>query len=476
MMGTLPPQQNALFYEFCLENHIPENHLLRRIDQFIDFDKIRIQLKDFYSHTGRPSIDPELMIRMLLVGYCYGIRSERRLCEEINYNLAYRWFCGMGLEDDVPNHSTFSKNRLGRYREADIFRFVFDAVVQRCNEEGLIKGEGFAIDASFIRADVSRQRGSSDPIDWGPSSEQSRAVKEYLNALDERPELKRSQKIVSLTDPMAQWSGAKGPAQFFYSTNTMVDIECGVIMDVEASPSTNSLEVATNRTMIDRVEKRHGILPDRLLGDTAYGAAANLGYLVEEKNIEPHVPVWDKTGRKDGTFSSSDFTWVEYADEYRCPADKPLRWNWRKFKKPRNGITKENTINYKALKTDCKSCSLKTQCCPNVSNRQIKRSIYEKSRDVARDINNSSAYRKSVHERKKVEMSYAHMKRNLRFDRLRLRGIESANDEFVLVASVQNLKKLAKYSSRPPPFCREVALKFPIKVQNPSSINLLTNI
>ena len=132
MMGRLPSEQNTLFYEFNLEQHIPDDHLLRKIDKFLDFDQIRQHLQSFYSHTGRPSIAPELMIRMLIVGYCYGIRSERRLCEEINFNLAYRWFCQIGLEDEVPNHSTFSKNRHGRYHESNLFRFVFDAVVQRC--------------------------------------------------------------------------------------------------------------------------------------------------------------------------------------------------------------------------------------------------------------------------------------------------------------------------------------------------------
>src|SRR5210317_269396 len=146
MMGQLPASQNTLFYEFCLEKHIPEDHLLRQIDRFLDFDTIRQHLTSHYSHTGRPSIDPELMIRMLLLGYCYGIRSERRLCEEVNFNLAYRWFCRLGLEDAVPDHSTFSKNRHGRFRDSDLLRYVFNTVVTRCVEEGLVGGEGFAID------------------------------------------------------------------------------------------------------------------------------------------------------------------------------------------------------------------------------------------------------------------------------------------------------------------------------------------
>lgn len=458
MMGTLPPEQNALFYEFSLEKHIPQNHLLRQIDRFLDFDQIRHQLDCFYIHTGRPSIDPELMIRMLLVGYCYGIRSERRLCEEVNFNLAYRWFCKMGLEDDVPNHSTFSKNRLGRYRDANIFRFVFDAVVQQCYEEGLVKGEGFAIDASFIRADVSRQRAEPGPIDWGPSDTQSRAVTEYIDALDQDASYKRPQKTISLTDPMSQWSGAKGPAQFYYSTNYLIDVWRGVIMDVEASPSTHSLEVDTTKTMIERVETRHGILPDRLMGDTTYGAAANLGYLVEEKNIEPHVPVWDRSSHTEGIFPASDFEWHEEENEYRCPTGKALRNGWRNFKTPRTGIQKNNFINYTARKADCDACPLKPQCCPDTDYRKLIRSIHEKSRDVARAINQTDEYKNhTFHERKKVEMCFAHMKRNLRFDRLRLRGIKSANDEFLLVACAHNLKKMAKYLNRPPPLYREVA-------------------
>ncbi len=454
MMGQLPPAQNALFYDFCLEDHIPSDHLLRQINEFLDFDSIRQHLKPFYSHTGRPSIDPELMIRMLLVGYCYGIHSERRICEEINYNLSYRWFCRLGLEDKVPDHSTFSNNRLGRFRDSNLLRWVFDTVVTRCVDEGLVKGEGFAIDASFTRADVSRQRAEPGPVDWTPSKVQSRAVKEYISILDEDAGLNRTQKSVSLTDPMAQWSGAKGTAEFYYSTNYLIDVENNVVMDVEASPSTLKLEVATTKTMIERVEVNHGIRPDRLMGDTAYGVAENLGYLVEEKNIEPHMPILDKTQRKDGTFSSSDFVWNEETDEYHCPAGYVLGRNLRNFTEPRSGITKAGGIIYRAREASCKSCLLKQQCCPNTPHRKITRSIHEKSRDVARAICKSDEYiNKSFNERKKVEMSFAHMKRHLRFNRLRLRGIKSANDEFLLVATVQNLRKMAKLCGQPPPVC-----------------------
>lgn len=456
MMGQLPAAQNSLFYDFCLERHIPEDHLLRRIDQFLDFDQIRDYLKSFYSMTGRPSIDPELMIRMLLVGYCYGIRSERQLCDEVNFNLAYRWFCRLGLEHEVPDHSTFSKNRHGRYRDSDLFRRVFETIVQRCMDQGLVKGESFAIDGSLVRADVAKKRTEDGPVNWAPSRIKSRAVTEYLDTLDAQPALRRPQKKVSLTDPMAQWKGGKGPAEFYYSTNYLLDIEHGVIMDVEASPSTNALEVATTRTMIERVEANYHITPRRLMGDTAYGAAENLAYVVEEKQIEPHIPVWDKSEGKAGLYGRTDFTWDEEHDRYCCPAGNYLIRNRRNFTKPRSDITKANTIIYRAGEPECRICEYKAQCCPNTPARKIVCSIHEKARNVARAITRSEIYtHQTFYQRKGVEMAFAHMKRNLKLTRLRLRGLNGASDEFLLVATAQNLRKLARHCSQPPPDLRD---------------------
>ena len=155
MMGERQVRQDALFYEFSLERRVPEKHLLRSIDRFVELDGLRQELAPFYSAIGRPSIASELMIRMLIVGYCVGIRSERRLCEEVHLNLAYRWFCRLGLDGAVPDHSTFSKNRHGRFRESDLLRRLFESVLQRCIAEGLVGGEGFAVDASLIQADAS---------------------------------------------------------------------------------------------------------------------------------------------------------------------------------------------------------------------------------------------------------------------------------------------------------------------------------
>jgi transposase len=179
MMGERRVAQERLFYEFSLERHVPETHLLRSIDRFVELDGLRRELAPFYSAMGRPSIDPELLIRMLIVGYCFGIRSERRLCEEVHLNLAYRWFCRLGLDGSVPDHSSFSKNRHGRFRDSDLLRRLFETVLQRCIDEGLVGGEGFAVDASLIQADAS-DRNRVDGAAGLPPDATGRAVKEYL--------------------------------------------------------------------------------------------------------------------------------------------------------------------------------------------------------------------------------------------------------------------------------------------------------
>jgi transposase len=448
MMGQSGGNQNRLFYSFNIEAHVPANHLLRGIDQFLDLADLRAYLAPFYSHTGRPSIDPELMIRMLIVGYCFGIRSERRLCEEVHLNLAYRWFCRLGLEDTVPEHSTFSKNRHGRFRESDTFRHVFETVLQRCVNEGLVAGEGFAIDASVVKADAARARGipgaTLDDRAFGPA-QASRAVREYLEGIDaeERPENMR--KSISLTDPAAEWTCAPGgPAFFAYSTNYLVDVKAGVIVDVEATSSHRTQEVEATRTMINRVERRFDMKPTHLIGDMAYGAAELLDWMVNHKGIKPHVPLWDKTQRTDETLSSSEFRWDEHANEYRCPADQPLRSQWRAFKRSRTHVTKADTIIYRSSQSDCAKCPIKARCCPNTPIRKIARSVYEPARDVARALASTPAYRQSRKDRKKVEMLFAHLKRILKLDRLRLRGITGARDEFLLAAMTQNLRRMAK--------------------------------
>jgi transposase len=453
MMGRDEKDQGEFFYAFNLEDLVPDDHLLRGIDRFLDLSDLHDHLASYYSHTGRPSIDPELMIRMLIVGYCFGIRSERRLCEEVKLNLAYRWFCHLSIEDTVPDHSTFSKNRHGRFRDAEAFRFVFEQVLQRCIAEGLVGGEGFAIDASVVTADASRRRHrEDDDDDWGGGGG-TRAVREYLAALDEATALTgKPARRVSATDPAARWTKAPaGPAFYAYSTNYLIDTDAGIIVDVEPTAAYRPEEVNATRTMIDRVEDRFEIKPQRLIGDTAYGTAEILGWMVDEKAIEPHVPLWEKGERSDGTLSRSDFVFDAEADSYTCPEGKQLKRFHREFRKPRTGITKANTVGYRASEFDCGHCPLKARCCPNTPSRKVTRSVHEAARDVVRRLTETDEYRQSRKDRKKVEMLFGHMKRILKLDRLRLRGMNGARDEFLLTATAQNLRRMAQWLGTDPP-------------------------
>jgi transposase len=445
MMGHRQVEQAALFYEFSLEGHVPGNHLLRSIDRFVELGEVRRELVPFYSTMGRPSVDPELMIRMLIVGYCFGIRSERRLCEEVHLNLAYRWFCRLGLDGYVPDHSTFSKNRHGRFRQSDLLRRVFETVLRRCISEGLVGGEGFAVDASLIKADANRQKGIEGEKGLPPEAA-GRAVEEYLAVLDDAAFGAATEvmpKFVSPADPAARWTGAHGGRAFFaYSTNYLIDVDNAIIVDVEATTAIRQAEVLAAKRMIERAMERFDLYPARLMGDSAYGSADMLGWLVGEHGIQPHVTVFDKSARNDGTFSCEDFTYNREHNVYFCPGGKKLTTTGTL-------VNDGATMLYRAGKHDCAGCVLKSKCCPNTPARKVPRSIHEGARDMARQIAKSCEGRVSRRLRKKIEMLFAHLKRILKLDRLRLRGPCGARDEFLLAATAQNLRKLAKLIPMP---------------------------
>ncbi len=449
MMGRQTTDQGRLFYQFWLEDRVPDNHLLRRINGFaqVALADLHDELEPFYAHTGRPSIDPELMIRMLIVGYCYGLRSERRLCEEVALNLAYRWFCRLDLDDDVPDHSSFSKNRHGRFRESDILRHLFERVVGVCMDAGLVKGEGFAVDASVMEADASRYHGKApEEIDLSKIERPSRAVREYLETLDESWELepgRKLPKVISPSDPSSAWTAkANKRVQFGYGLNYLIDNEHAVIVDVEATPARTYDEVAATKAMLERTQYRFDLQPKLLAADAAYGTDKFLGWLVD-KGIAPHVVVRDQSKRKDGTFAKADFHYDEERDLYICPNGKELK-RYRlasrlaQAKPPKDGMHK-----YRARKADCEACSLKARCCPKSPMRKVPRSIHEKARDLARSLADTPEFLRSWDERKKVEMRFAHLKTHHGFERMRLRGLSGARDEFHLAAIVQNLKTIA---------------------------------
>jgi len=450
MMGRLNHDQGQLFYSFCLDEAVPDDHLVRQIAGVLDLSWVHCELAPYYAKLGRPSIDPVLTIRMLIIGYVFAIRSERALCRDVQVNFAYRWFCGLSIEDKIPDHSAFSRARNERFRDSDIFRSVFERVVGVCLAAGLVGGEGFAVDASLVVADANKQR-SIPGSEWRKGLEAqaaSRAAKEYLATLDTAAFGAASSvtpKFVSPSDPAAQWTGAmRGPAFFAYADNYLIDVKFGIIMDVEASRAIRQAEVGAAKTMIERTEERFDIKPERLAADTAYGSGANLNWLVKDKKIAPHIPVIDKSKRDDGTFSRDDFTFDKERNVYVCPAGKVLATTGKL-------VNDGETLLYLASTGDCRTCLFKAQCCPKTPFRRIPRSIYEEARDVARALAKTEAFERSRHDRKRVEMLFAHLKRILRLGRLRLRGPRGAQFEFTLAAIAQNLRRLAKLVARPPP-------------------------
>jgi transposase len=460
MMGRREGGQGQFFYAFDLDKVVPADHLVRQIDAMLELGWVHTEFAPYYSHTGRPSIDPVLMIRMLIVGYVFALRSERRICAEVQVNLAYRWFCKLGIEDSIPDHSVFCRARHERFRESDALRRVFESVVAKCIAAGLVGGEGFSIDASLIKADVDKKKRvpGDQPIAWPKAEEASRAVREYLMALDAARSDEESDaddsgssgggsrrkppKEVSLTDPQAAWVARKGIDPFFaYDVNYLIDNKAGIIVDAEGTRANRIAEIAITETMVERVKGRFDLRPRKLAGDSVYGAVRLLKWLVDRK-ITPHVPVWDKSARHDGTFSRADFIFDQERNVYICPGGAELTST--------GNIDQGHIVYYRANKNDCSTCSLKPKC-TTAPMRKVTRDVNEDVRDRVRALANTEAFQQSSRERKKVEMRFAHMKRILKLDRLRLRGLSGAKDEVLLTAIAQNLRRLAKLLCRAPP-------------------------
>ncbi len=459
MMGRQEDEQRQFFYVLDLDEVVPPDHLVRQIDGVLDLGWVHKELAPYYSHTGRPSIDPVLMIRMLIVGYVFALRSERRLCAEVRVNLAYRWFCKLGIEDKIPDHSVFCRARHERFRESDALRRVFEGVVAMCIAAGLVGGEAFSIDASLIKADVDKMKRlpGDQPIAWPTISH---AVREYLSALDAARNDEKGDgedgggsssgggsrgkppKQVSLTDPQASWVARPGVNPFFaYDANYLIDNKAGIIVDAEGTRANRTEELAVTQTMMDRVSRRFDFQPQGLAGDTAYGAVKLLKWLVDRK-ITPHIPAWDKSARPDGTFSRADFVFDPARNIYTCPGGAELTST--------GNIDQGHIVHYRASKKDCSTCSLKPKC-TTAAMRKVTRDLDEDVRDRVRALANTQAFEQSHRERKKVEMRFAHMKRILRLDRFRLRGLSGVRDEVLLTATAQNLRRLVKLLSRAPP-------------------------
>jgi transposase len=438
MMGQ-QRRTESLFYYFRLEEQIPADHLLRLIDGYVDFSFVREQLKGFYSATGRPSIDPEVLLRLLVVGYLYGITSERRLMEEVRMHLAYRWFTRLSFDQEIPDHSTFSKNRHGRFRQSGVFRKVFEEIVQRCLEAGLVEGRNLAVDGTLVIANASQQ--SRVPRErLAEIAQVSRTVQEYLSELEEQnpvanpEERPMAQEKVSTTDPDAAWAVKSGPATLGYYDNYLVDTTSRVILSVEPTPARFRQETLAARRMLERVS-HFGVRPLNLAADKAYGSGEFLAWLLE-RDIQPHIPVIDRRHQTHGHFTREQFRYEPKENAYYCPEGKSLRY--------RGQSRSSQGFIYCATEAQCQGCQQKKLCTPGLY-RKLFVHWQEPARQAARALAGTPAYKHSQRARYKVEALFAELKQQIKLRRVRLRRLWNVAEQFHLAATAQNLKRLVRH-------------------------------
>jgi transposase len=442
MMGH-HDRSEALFYYFRLEDQVPETHLLRLIEKHISFAFVRQQLKDRYSEMGRPSIDPELLLRILLIGYLYGISSERKLVEELRMHLAWRWFSGLGFDQEIPHHSTFSKNRHGRFQESNLFEELFEQIVRQCVEVGLVEGKHLSVDGSFVEANAAKE--SRIPRErLAEAAQVSQTVRQYLVELEQQNPVEEpvhQQDQVSTTDPDSTYATKGGtPARLGYYDNYLVDNPSCVIVGVQATAARMSQETVAAQDMLTRFAEWQGREPESVGADTTYGNGEFLQWLAE-REITPFMRTRESAKRKNSPFYGPErFSYQPESNSYRCPAGEQLNYV---------GLNVRNRAHaYIGSAKRCGTCSQKPQC---TSGRYKYLAIHmdELARQRARELANTPEFAHAQRQRKKVEALFAELKNQIGLRRVRLRRLKFVREQFFLAAAAQNIKRLVRFLCQP---------------------------
>ncbi len=443
MMGQ-HDRSEALFYYFRLEDQVPETHLLRLIEKHINFAFVREKLKDSYSETGRPSIDPELLLRILLIGYLYGITSERKLVEELRMHLAWRWFTGLGFDEEIPHHSTFSKNRHGRFQESKLFEQLFERIVKQCVEVGLVRGKELSVDGSFVEANAAKE--SRIPrAQLAEAALVNHTVRQFLVELEQQNPVEEpvhEQDRVSTTDPDSTYATKGGtPARLGYYDNYLVDNASCVIVGVQATAARMSQETVAAQDMLTRFAEWQGRAPQSVAADTTYGNGEFLQWLAD-RNITPYMRTRDSIHRKRSPFFGPDrFTYEPEQDRYICPAGQPLNYG---------GQSHHNrSYTYIGTRKRCGACSLRPQC-TSAAFRCLVIHQHEPARQRARELVDTPEFAQAQRQRKKVEALFAELKNQIGVRRLRLRRLKFVREQFLLAAAAQNIKRLVRFLHQPP--------------------------
>src|SRR4030088_1875776 len=443
MMGQ-QDRSEALFYYFRLEDQVPENHLLRLIEKHLSFAFVREKLKESYSDTGRPSIDPELLLRILLIGYLYGITSERKLVEELRMHLAWRWFTGLGFDQEIPHHSTFSKNRHGRFQESKLFEQLFEEIVRQCVGAGLVQGTHLSVDGSFVEANAAKE--SRIPREQlAEAAQVHHSVRQYLQEVEEQNPVEEpvhEQDQVSTTDPDSTYATKGGmPARLGYYDNYLVDNGSCVIVGVQATAARMSQETVAAQDMLTRFAEWQGREPESVAADTTYGNGEFLQWLAD-RDITPYMRTRDSIHRKRSPFFGPErFTYEPEHDRYICPAGQPLNYGGRNMR--------SRTYAYIGTRKRCGPCALKAPCTSSAF-RGLVIHQNDPARQGARELANTPEFAKAQRQRKKVEALFAELKNQIGLRRLRLRRLKFVREQFFLAAAAQNIKRLVRFLHQPP--------------------------
>ncbi len=404
---------------------------------------MRERLRASDSETGRPSIDPERLLRILLIGYLYGITSERKLVEELRMHLAWRWFTGLGFDQEIPHHSTFSKNRHGRFQESKLFEQLFEQIVKQCVEVGLVEGKRLSVDGSFVEANAGKE--SRIPREQLVEAAQvHHTVREYLQELEQQnpaEEPVHEQEQVSTTDPDSTYATQGGtPARLGYYDNYLVDNHSCVIVGVQATAARMSQETVAAQDMIARFTQWQGREPASVAADATYGHGEFLQWLLD-RGITPYMRTRDSALRKNNPFYGPErFTYLPESNSYLCPAGEQLNYV---------GLNVRNRAHaYIGSGKRCGACSQKTQCTSG-RYKYLAIPMHEPARQRARELANTPAFASAQRERKKVEALFAEMKNLIGLRRLRLRRLKFVREQFFLAAAAQNLKRLVRFLSQP---------------------------
>lgn len=452
-------KEKKLFYYLRPDDLIPSDHILRLINQHVEFSLIRSKVEHLYSHTGRPSVDPEVMMRMLLVGYLFGITSERRLCDEVQMHVGYRWFVGLSLEDKVPDHSTFSKNRRGRFREGGVYQEMFNEIVRQCIEKGLVSGKHVTVDSTLVKANASLKGMQPIVVELRPKEYLEQVEKE--NPVEDKYQQEKknepwqpgedfsgkgknlsNQTHRSKADPDARLMRKSEFAhtELGYGVSYLMDNKSRIILGADRNLPNRKADTETALALLDRVKWIFKLKVQSLGADKGYAGAEFVHRLLTDHKILPHIPIIDTRAQHErGIYGFEQFTYNSEQNCFICPQGKRLRY-WGVHRHSKQHV-------YRASRADCGVCPVK-QACTRSTYRSLSYHIYQSSLQIGRRLTKTRAYRISQIMRKRIEELFGEAKEFMGMRRAKFRGRIYLREQVLLTATAQNIKRMVRLLSR----------------------------